>query len=346
MREIRNLLIYWYTQNKRQLPWRDQFDPYKIWLSEIILQQTRVNQGYQYYIKITEAFPNVQALASASENEVLKLWQGLGYYARARNMHFAAKQVVDQNNGKFPETYNQLLTLKGVGQYTAAAIASIAFNEPVAVVDGNVYRVLARLFNIETPINSTNGKTEFQEIAEKLLDRSQPGIFNQAIMEFGALWCTPAKPNCAECILASFCEAKNKNSVYKLPVKLPKEKVKIRYLYYMVLFDNNQIVINKRTKNDIWKGLYDFPLIEINTELTEQELINVYFQEFFKNEKINIVEISEQYTHKLTHRLLMARFYSIQTRFAPQDTIKIDISALRDYPMPRLIEQFVNDKLG
>ncbi len=343
MSEIRNLLIYWYAQNKRQLPWREQFDPYKIWLSEIILQQTRVNQGYQYFIKITDAFPNIQALASASENEVLKLWQGLGYYARARNMHFAAKQVVDQYNGIFPNSYNQLLTLKGVGQYTAAAIASMAFNEPVAVVDGNVYRVLARVFGIETPINSTNGKSVFQEIANKLLDRAQPGIFNQAIMEFGALWCTPASPNCDDCILASFCEAKNKNSVNKLPVKLPKEKVKVRYLYYMVLFDNNQIVINKRTKNDIWKGLYDFPIIETSTELTEQELINNYFSDFFNNEKIKIVEISEQYTHKLTHRLLIARFYSIQTRFAPQDAIKIDISTLREYPMPRLIELFVNN---
>ncbi len=249
-------LITWYLQNKRSMPWRETTDPYHIWLSEIMLQQTRVAQGLPYYLAFTKSFPTVFDLANASEDEVLKLWQGLGYYSRARNLHATAKYVANELQGEFPDNYKDLLQLKGVGDYTASAIASICFNEVVPVVDGNVYRVLSRHFGIDTPINSTKGIKEFKELAIELIDHEDPANYNQAIMEFGALQCKPKSPYCIVCPLNESCEALKTGKVDMLPVKLKKQKIKNRYFNYLIFSINDQhTIIQQRTGNGIWKGL-------------------------------------------------------------------------------------------
>ncbi len=245
------------------MPWRETSDPYCIWLSEIMLQQTRIEQGLPYYLAFTNAYPSIFDLANASEEEVLKLWQGLGYYSRARNLHATAKYIAFELNGKFPETYEGLLKLKGVGDYTASAIASISYNEPVAVVDGNVYRVLSRYFDIDTPINSTAGIKEFKLLAKELLDKEDPATYNQAIMEFGALQCKPQSPLCNTCPLSASCLALKNNKISMLPVKLKKGKIKKRYFNYLVFqSEENKTILEKRSGKGIWEGLYQFPLIE------------------------------------------------------------------------------------
>ena len=266
-------LLNWYTINKRILPWRSTSDPYAIWLSEIIMQQTQIKQGSSYYTHFITQFPTVFDLAQASEDEILKLWQGLGYYSRARNMHYTSIDIVNQYKGKFPENYAMLLKLKGIGEYTAAAIASIAFNQPYAVVDGNVFRVLSRIFGIYTPIDSTKGKKEFNTLANKLLNTNDSGSHNQALMEFGALHCTPKRPNCHDCIFSNDCVAHNLQHIDKLPVKKGKQKIQERYFNFIVISDNEYIYLNKRTKKDIWKNLYEFPIIEMSnkTEITDLE---------------------------------------------------------------------------
>ncbi|MCF8224599.1 MAG: A/G-specific adenine glycosylase [Bacteroidales bacterium] len=260
--KISEIITEWYKKYKRQLPWRSTSDPYRIWLSEIILQQTRVSQGLDYYIRFVEKFPDVQSLAAASEETVMKFWQGLGYYSRARNMHQASREIVSVYNGKFPGNYDALLKLKGVGPYTAAAVASIAFGEPVAVVDGNVSRVLGRLFAVGEPVNSTEGARKISELAFELLDRDVPGNHNQAIMEFGALQCTPVNPNCRECPLNHICESYRLNASDKFPLKLKQTKRKNRYFTYFVIKQYGHTYIRKRTGEDIWKSMYEFPMIE------------------------------------------------------------------------------------
>src|ERR1051325_11203457 len=252
----------WYKANKRDLPWRNVRDPYLIWLSEIILQQTRVEQGLPYYFRFAEKYPTVHHLAKAKEAEVMKLWQGLGYYSRARNLHAAAKHIAFELNGKFPATFHEVLRLKGVGTYTAAAIASFAYGEAQAVVDGNVYRLLSRYFGIKAPIDSTKGKKQFLELASSLLDRKDPGTHNQAIMEFGARQCVPKNPSCGTCPLGNSCFARAKKKVNMLPVKEKKTKISERHFHYFLVRHRGYVWINHRSGKDIWKGLYDLPLIE------------------------------------------------------------------------------------
>ncbi len=253
-------LITWYLDNKRDLPWRKTKDPYHIWLSEIMLQQTRVAQGLPYFLAFTEAFPTVFDLAKADEEKVLKLWQGLGYYSRARNLHATAKYISEELSGNFPNNYKDLLKLKGIGEYTAAAIASFSFKECVPVVDGNVYRVLSRYFDIETDIASSGAKKEFTQLASELIDKKKPELFNQAIMEFGALQCVPKSPDCNSCPLDNSCLALAKNKVSQLPIKLKKQKITNRFFNYLLVIDNkNQAIINKRTQKGIWHNLYEFP---------------------------------------------------------------------------------------
>jgi A/G-specific adenine glycosylase len=337
-------LTSWYLKNKRELPWRQKKDPYHIWLSEIILQQTRIEQGLPYYLKFVEAFPSVFELANAPLDTVLKNWQGLGYYSRARNLHTAAKFVAEELGGVFPQNYKGLKELKGVGDYTASAIASICYQEPVAVVDGNVYRVLARYFDIDTPINSTAGIKEFKALAEELLDSKNPGDYNQAIMEFGALQCKPQLPLCNTCPLANSCLALKNAKVGTLPVKLKKAKVKKRYFNYLVfLSEENNTILQKRKGKGIWEGLYQFPLLETNTVLSPEEIIDdPKFREMAGPGKPEITLFNvNPVVHKLSHQHLYTRFWLIEKKQLPEKGIPAQ--SLKEYPVPVLIANFLNE---
>lgn len=341
-------IIAWYNKNKRDLPWRNTRDPYFIWLSEIILQQTRVDQGMSYYLNFTKKFPTIKKLANAPEERVMKLWQGLGYYSRARNLHATAKSIASGSNGKFPQTYQEILKLKGIGPYTAAAIASIAFDMPHAVVDGNVFRVLARVFGIKIPIDSTKGKKEFYELANELLDKKHPALFNQAVMEFGATWCKPKNPNCVTCVFNTICIAYNKNLVDVLPIKEKTTKVRNRYFNYIVLKHKNKIVIKKRTGNDIWKNLFDFPLIETVTELKEPLLLKTTeWKILLGRSDFTIRSVSKTYKHVLSHQNIFARFWEIQTKNTlkiKSDHLLIDQNKFHKYAIPRLVDIYMNDR--
>ena len=345
---LQETLLNWFAQNRRDLPWRHQPSPYQVWISEVILQQTRVNQGLDYYLRFTERWPSVHNLAQATEEEVLKMWQGLGYYSRARNLHQCAKQVVEQHKGSFPADFEQLKKLKGVGNYTAAAIASIAFDLPCAVVDGNVYRVLARLFDIDTPININEGQNLFAQLADELLNREQPGLHNQALMEFGALHCTPKNPACLTCPLQAQCLAFERQTVMQRPVKLQKTKVSTRFLNYLVLKTNGKIYLHKRTGNDIWKNMYDFPCIESREPMTIDELTrSEEFIQLIENKPFTITKTSPTFTHKLTHRTLIAQFIEIKLeqellQIETKDLFLTPESDLGNYPIPRLIDLYLN----
>lgn len=337
-------IIFWYEENKRALPWRFTQDPYKIWLSEIILQQTRVAQGLPYYEKFINAFPTVHALANASEQSVLRLWQGLGYYTRARNLHRCAKSIV-ANGGKFPTTYHELLSLPGVGQYTAAAIASFAFLEPVAVVDGNVFRVLARVFGFDNDIASPEGKKFFFEQANKLLARETPDLFNQAMMEFGATHCTPKNPACSSCVFSKSCVANQNNLQHLLPVKSKKTKIRKRFLYYIVIENENNYLLRKRTGKDIWTGLYDFHLIESAKAQKPTTII--------KNDLLlhscEITATAGPMKHILSHQHLYAYFISVNIRSKKtlnlltknSDLSFYSIKKIAQLPKPVLISRFL-----
>lgn len=340
-----NQIIYWYLQHKRELPWRKTKDPYRIWLSEIMLQQTRVAQGLPYFLKFTKVFPTVFDLAKADESQVLKLWQGLGYYSRARNLHFTAKYVANECGGIFPKSYKELLKLKGVGDYTASAIASICYDEPVAVVDGNVYRVLSRYFGISTPINSTQGIKEFKELAQTLIDASQPGVYNQAIMDFGALHCKPQNPLCNECPIAESCIALAKNTVKNLPVKEKKIKIKKRYFNYLVVdTSNNTTVLKERTEKGIWRGLYQFPLIETQKLTTKTEIIqhDSFTNLFPENSTISLFN-KEEIVHKLSHQHLITNFWVVKTSKVNDATMSWN--QVKEKPVPVLIDKFLNEYL-
>jgi len=334
-------VVEWYTSNNRKLPWRTTKDPYKIWLSEIILQQTRVIQGLPYYNRFTEKFPSVEALAAASEQEVLRLWQGLGYYTRARNLHKCAKTVVNDFNGTFPDNFEGLKKLPGIGDYTAAAIASIAFGQPVAVVDGNVFRVLSRIFGIETEINSPEGRKYFTQLANELLDHRHPDLHNQAVMEFGALFCTPKNPQCPECTFKNTCFANQNNLQQALPVKIKAKAARKRYFYYIVVKKGKSLLMKKREQKDIWHGLYDFMLVEktkpVKTTSVLQEL-------HLPTENI---DVSEQYKHILSHQIILARFIIMphQSEFITTDNSLKFFSAqkISDLPKPVLISKFLDD---
>jgi len=342
-------LIDWYQVHKRDLPWRNISDPYQIWISEIILQQTRVNQGLDYYLRFVERFPNVEMLAAAEEDEVLKYWQGLGYYSRARNLHQAARQIIQDFGGVFPKTYPEVLRLKGVGTYTAAAICSFAYNLPYAVVDGNVYRVLSRLFAIETPIDSHSGKKEFDSLAQQLIENSAPSLHNQALMEFGALQCVPVSPDCSVCPLRVFCKAYELKMVERLPVKSKKTPTKQRFFNYLVINFNQYIFLQKRTADDIWKNLYEFPLIETDHLLTEAELFeNDFFQKLFQSIKeISILQISKPVHHLLTHRRITAQFITLQIAKkseALKQFIEIPNTEIDDFAVSRLMELYLKNE--
>lgn len=341
-----NNLISWYLQNKREMPWRKTTDPYKIWLSEIILQQTRVAQGLPYYLRFTERFPTVQDLAAASQEEVLKLWQGLGYYSRGRNLHTSAQVIVSDYGGEFPKTYSEIKKLKGVGDYTASAIASISFNEPTAVVDGNVYRVLSRVFGIATPINSTEGIKEFKALAQQLLDPNQPANFNQAIMEFGAIQCKPQNPYCLHCVFQSECVALQTNKVAELPVKIKKTKVKKRYLNYLVFRSvHGKTLIKQRRGKGIWQGLYEFPFEETKKTIASGEE-EVRFRENLKSleiaQELKILDIlrynDTPIVHKLSHQHLHVTFWIIEVESIKNGQ---NIASLPGFPVPVLISNFI-----
>lgn len=346
---IHDTLINWFAENRRDLPWRHNPTPYQVWLSEIILQQTRVNQGWDYYLRFVEKWPTVNDLANATEEEVLKMWQGLGYYSRARNLHQCAKQIVEQHGGQFPADFEKLKQLKGIGDYTAAAIASIAFDLPHAVVDGNVYRVLSRLFDIDTPININEGQTVFAKIADDLLNRKQPGFHNQAMMEFGALQCTPKNPNCLLCPLQAQCLAFANQTVMQRPVKLQKLKITTRYFNYLVFRIEGNVYLHKRSGNDIWKNLYDFPCIESENPMTVEEVIaSEKFQQLIENKSFTIIKTSPTFTHKLTHRTIIAQFIEIKLeenllRIETNDLFLARETDLGNFPIPRLIDLYLNN---
>lgn len=338
-------IIDWYNRHHRDLPWRLTHDPYKIWLSEIILQQTRVAQGLPYYNEFVKTFPTVFDLAKASEQKVLRLWQGLGYYSRARNLHQCAKDIVKSHNGVFPSSFEELKKLKGVGPYSAAAIASFAFRESVAVVDGNVFRVLSRVFGVDKDIASDDGKKYFFSLASDLIDSKQPDLFNQAVMEFGALHCLPKNPKCDECIFSKKCQANLRDLQSLLPVKSKKLKVKTRYFNYFVIRSSSKIFMRQRNGKDIWKGLYDFYLIETSRNKKPKSLIQE--DEFLV--KSQMLRESKIFTHILSHQKLKVKFIEVEksasTRME-QEAKKIGLKSftkreVSKLPKPILIDRFL-----
>ena len=340
--DFSNILIKWYLQNKRDLPWRKTTNPYLIWLSEIMLQQTRVAQGTPYFFSFSEEFPTVFDLANADEEQVLKLWQGLGYYSRARNLHKTAQYVANELNGIFPPSYTELLKLKGVGEYTAAAIASFSYNEPVPVVDGNVFRVLSRYFDVESDITLPATKKEFTELARQLMPKDNPAIFNQAIMEFGALQCVPKSPNCPVCVFANSCAALQKKKVDVLPVKSKKIKVTNRFFNYLILEDAlGNTLIHKRTAKGIWHNLYEFPLLETE-EIVDFDFVSKTVQnDIFTNYTILGIEDCSHATviHKLSHQHLHIQFWKVKIKEIIENGV--DAVSLEAFPFPIVIYNFI-----
>ncbi|MDB4533295.1 A/G-specific adenine glycosylase [Vicingaceae bacterium] len=333
-------LIVWYNENKRDLPWRKTTDPYQIWLSEIILQQTRVDQGLDYYNKFIKKHPNVHSLAKSSEKDILNLWQGLGYYSRARNLHFTAKYISNELNGNFPTEHKDILNLKGVGEYTAAAIASFSYKEPYPVIDGNVYRVLSRIFGIENPIDSSAGKKIFKKLAAELIDIKNPDTYNQAIMEFGALQCTPKNPNCESCPYLLECFAQKNNIIGELPKKEKKIKQRNRYFNYLVIVDNENIYLNERKGKGIWQGLFDFPLLETKEQLNSFPKMD----KEFNNLDLTLKNQSPEFKHILSHQKIYATFWLVSTNNPiniDSKYVKIPLKEINNYPVPKLIDNYL-----
>jgi len=334
-------LLQWYTIHKRELPWRETKDPYAIWLSEIILQQTRIEQGLSYYLRFMEKYPSVIDLARAGEDEILKLWQGLGYYSRARNLLAAARTVADVFHGSFPGNYDELIRLKGIGEYTAAAIASISFNQPHAVVDGNVFRVLSRIYGINTPVNTPSGKKTFTQLANAIMDTENPGEYNQAVMEFGALCCIPRNPGCNSCLFAARCEAFQKGLIHKLPVKAGKQKIRSRYFNYLLIRDHDCTYLNRRTGNDIWKNLYEFPLIETE-EKTEANQLERDLTGMLGHEPVEISKITGWQKQILSHQCIYYRFIYVRgsdKKYGLQHWMKVNKKDIFTFAVPKPIEK-------
>ncbi len=346
---FRSKLLEWHNHNVRPMPWKDTKDPYTIWLSEIILQQTRVEQGTPYYLAFIKKYPTIHDLARADEDEVMKLWQGLGYYTRARNLHYTAKYINNELGGHFPKNYEDILKLKGVGAYTAAAIASFAFDLPHAVLDGNVYRGLSRFFGIKTPIDSNAGKKQFFLLANKLILKDKAALYNQAIMNFGALCCTPANPDCSNCPLQSKCYAHNNDQVNTLPVKTKKIVRKHRFFNYLIIKYKGKIYLEKRSRNDIWKNLYQFPLIETSKLMTKKQ-IEEYFHNnnLLKRSEYNVLSVSKPYSQILTHQKIAAIFCNIEINndIYVNDGIwqDIDEQNIHKYAFPKIIDCYLSDK--
>lgn len=348
--DFSSILQSWYSDHQRALPWRETKDPYSIWLSEIILQQTRVQQGMSYYLKFMEHFPTVSDLAEAHEDEVLKLWQGLGYYSRARNLLAAARHIHTEHQGVFPATYPEIRSLKGVGDYTAAAIASFAYELPHAVVDGNVFRLLSRVFGIETPIDSTEGKKEFWKLANDLLDTNQPGNHNQAMMEFGSMQCVPRNPNCSECPLMDQCKAFATQKIGLLPVKAKKTKQTKRFFHFLIVHEGGSIFLDKREAKGIWRNLYQFPLIEVAEE-TDNAVIpsSDSWKKWVDHPETIIRSVSPPMKHILSHQQIFARFWELEINNSTGINLenyflRIPIAELDNYAIPRLIERYLEGR--
>jgi A/G-specific adenine glycosylase len=345
---FQEIVSHWYLVNKRDLPWRNTNDAYVIWLSEIIMQQTRVEQGLPYFNKFLTAFPTVSDFAEASETDVLNLWQGLGYYSRGRNMLYTAREVLRLHNGVFPTNYLTLLTLKGIGSYTAAAISSFAANERQAVVDGNVYRVLARYFGIDLPINSNAGKKHFFLLAQELIEEQHPAIYNQAIMEFGALQCKPKSPDCASCPLQLNCFALRNNLVNTLPIKLKAAEKRVRHLNYFLCTEGDLVLVNKRTQSDIWQHLYDFPLLEtaFEADLGNREFIDIVVDEFGK--AVSLRPLAKM-KHLLTHQIIYVQFFALDNyicNFNMHTGCKwVSWEQFEALPQPKVISNFLTGYL-
>ena len=333
-------IIEWYLKNKRDLPWRNTTDPYKVWISEIILQQTKVSQGLPYYNRFIMEFPTINDLANATDDQVLKLWQGLGYYSRARNLHFTARLIRDKYNSIFPSDYNSIKELKGIGEYTSAAISSFCFKLPYAVLDGNVYRFLSRYFAIDTPIDSSAGKKIFRKLSQELICKKNPDVYNQAIMEFGALQCIPKNPTCSDCIFKSSCKSYDTDLVELLPTKSKSLKVSNKYYNYIIFIYKDSTFIHKRNKG-IWHSLYQFPLIE--GEFSFNEIQNSKkWNEFVKNKNVRFKFSSLPINHKLSHQLIHAVFHHVEVEeVISEKYLQIKWSELDNYPLPRLIDKYI-----
>ena len=346
-------LLHWFENNHRPMPWKGEKNPYYIWLSEIILQQTRVEQGLPYFLKFKEKFPTIKDLADASQDEVMRLWQGLGYYSRAKNLHLTAKHIAYDLNGEFPNTYEDILRLKGVGAYTAAAIAAFAYDLPYAVVDGNVYRVLSRYFGIETPIDSTEGKKEFATLANDLIPKNRPADFNQAMMDFGATHCTPRTPNCSTCLMQPNCIGFDTQKNETLPIKSKKIKKTERFFNYLIINCNGFVYLRKRTEKDIWQNLYEFPMIET------EKLVDVlalqqspFWQNLLGNEADKMPNISKTYKQILTHQRVWAVFYELELNLdlnekliQENNLIRVEKSNLTKFAFPKIIDLFLKNKI-
>lgn len=341
-------LIKWNrNQNKREMPWKGEKNPYRIWISEIILQQTRVQQGLEYYNRFIKAFPDLKSLAKAKEQDVYKLWEGLGYYSRCRNLIASAKFINNELGGRFPEKYDEILSLKGVGDYTASAIASFAFNQPYAVVDGNVFRVLARFFGIKTPVDSTEGKKMFKELANELIDKKNPAEYNQAIMDFGAVVCKPSLPLCSECLLQKNCIAYQGELVTMLPVKEKRVKTRQRFFNYILIEDGKKIYINQRTGKDIWQNLYEFILVENESLFSEEEFLRFPFiKSLLNGNNFEVTKISKTFSQKLTHQIINGRFFHITIK-SPGKSLKkykaVSKNSLKKLAFPKFISSYLQD---
>ncbi len=346
MSEFPGYIYHWYIQNRRTLPWRETKNPYKIWVSEIILQQTRVAQGTGYYLRFIEKFPTINALATADEDDILKVWQGLGYYTRARNMHSAAKFIVEELKGEFPNTFEGILKLKGVGNYTAAAIASIAFDLPHPAVDGNIFRLVSRYFGITSPIDSERGKKEVAKITAELMPSGNAGFHNQALMEFGALQCVPKSPGCHTCPLRLSCFALQNNMVEVLPVKSKKIKQTERFFYYYCIEHEEFIFLERRNQKDIWKGLYQFPLFESGKHLTEEDVLKNKQLPFPDNCRVNLKSISSVKKHILSHQIIYARLVHLEidnTECLSKMFVQVNKKDISKFAVPKLLEEFIKE---
>lgn len=340
-------LLKWFAQFGRELPWRGDTNPYHIWVSEVILQQTRVAQGITYYYRFLEHFPTIEALAAAPLDELMKVWQGLGYYTRARNLQAGAQQVMEQYGGRLPSTYAELLKIKGLGPYSAAAVASFAFGEAVPAIDGNVYRILSRVFGIFTPIDSTMGRKEFFALASELIDRQRPALFNQAMIDFGAMVCTFRHPLCVDCPMAERCYAYRNNMVQQMPTKGHKVRVRERFFYYLMLRRGDSTFVRRREGRDIWHSLYEFPLIEMPKQVSISELkaISQWTNLLGDNAQVDVLSVSEPIKHQLTHITLYATFIIAELRSIPyslrHDYRCVSIDSLSDFSVPRVIDAYM-----
>ncbi|MCX6257405.1 MAG: A/G-specific adenine glycosylase [Bacteroidia bacterium] len=345
---MRKQLIDWYKVNQRNLPWRNTTDPYKIWISEIILQQTRVSQGTDYYYRFIEKFPDISTLAAASEEEVMKVWQGLGYYTRARNLHHTAKTIINEYSGIFPSDYDEILKLKGIGPNTAAAVSSFAFKTNKPVMDGNVVRIVSRLFGVLHSVNSSVGRTIISNYVSQLMNQSSPDMFNQAIMDFGALCCTPSKPGCKHCPFNRVCYAYLHDRIEEFPVRKKKTEMKSRFFNYLDIRSQGFTYIKKRTNNDIWKNLYEYPLIETKSDMLLQDVIaSDAWAILFNGIDTDVYGISSEYLHQLTHRRIKARFIRVvvnsQQAWIPVDYTRIKSEDIINYPVSGLMAKYIKE---